>query len=385
MADPKRLKSDILSDSALVPEEFMRWLALNDVQHQKLRYGTSDIGRTMFANSPILPGECYASIPLRMVLTCEAALKSPMGRAAASLNLPGKPVVIPDRVILYLFMISQRNNPAGYWGPYLRSLPTTYNDPLWWSSRALEHLRGTNLAATVPHHRAMLTDSYQACFPALSDLFPEHFPPSTFTWHAFLWAHSSFASRCFPASMGGVPRLPSSPASALPEPSAPTASAHTRFSSQESLLSYRELLSVPGCLLPFLDSINHRFGVRVTWLTEATPAPALDPQPAADAAATTTTAHTLELRALDGYAEEVGGCVSFQSDQLVPAEAEVFNNYGPKSNEHLLLAYGFVLPDNPADSFGVAIQVTPPAARAVLRVMLLPWPLPFGASSASPV
>jgi hypothetical protein len=42
--------------------------------------------------------------------------------------------------------------------------------------------------------------------------------------------------------------------------------------------------------------------------------------------------------------------VSFLNSQPVPAGKEVYNNYGPKSNEELLLSYGFVLSPNPDDT-----------------------------------
>ena len=34
---------------------------------------------------------------------------------------------------------------------------------------------------------------------------------------------------------------------------------------------------------------------------------------------------------------------------------KVFSNYGNKSNEELILGYGFVIPDNPADFFHVSL------------------------------
>ena len=35
----------------------------------------------------------------------------------------------------------------------------------------------------------------------------------------------------------------------------------------------------------------------------------------------------------------------------------MFSNYGGLSNERLLFAYGFALPDNPFDSFAVKLKV----------------------------
>lgn len=35
--------------------------------------------------------------------------------------------------------------------------------------------------------------------------------------------------------------------------------------------------------------------------------------------------------------------------------SEVFSNYGHKSNEELILSYGFVIPNNPADFVHVSL------------------------------
>ena len=149
-------------DDAIFSDEYIQWVESNGVCHSKLRPGLSKIGRTVFATTDIECSEVYASIPLHMVLTCAAAEASPTGQAALSLNKAGEPITIPSRVVLYLFMISQRANQRGYWGPYLRSLPRSYDDPLWWSDEELAMLKGTNLEATVPHILAMLRASYDA-------------------------------------------------------------------------------------------------------------------------------------------------------------------------------------------------------------------------------
>lgn len=42
--------------------------------------------------------------------------------------------------------------------------------------------------------------------------------------------------------------------------------------------------------------------------------------------------------------------ISFVAPEPIQGQAQVFNNYGAKSNESLLLGYGFVIPSNPDDT-----------------------------------
>ena len=54
------------------------------------------------------------------------------------------------------------------------------------------------------------------------------------------------------------------------------------------------------------------------------------------------------------------GRLQFVTEEDVHRGSEVFNNYGPKGNEELLLGYGFCIPDNPQDSF--MVKTTLPAS-----------------------
>lgn len=54
----------------------------------------------------------------------------------------------------------------------------------------------------------------------------------------------------------------------------------------------------------------------------------------------------------------------FQSDG-VPKGEEVFNNYGQKGNEELLLAYGFAIENNTADSAALKIKIPEPRMKVI--------------------
>jgi hypothetical protein len=64
---------------------------------------------------------------------------------------------MPALLLLSLFVIiCAKHCEDAFWGPYCRSLPTYYNDPLWFSDREKEELKGTNLFAAMPEYEALL-------------------------------------------------------------------------------------------------------------------------------------------------------------------------------------------------------------------------------------
>lgn len=59
--------------------------------------------------------------------------------------------------------------------------------------------------------------------------------------------------------------------------------------------------------------------------------------------------------------------ISFVAPSSIAADAEVFNNYGAKSNESLLMGYGFVITENPDDSVVLRLGGAPESAAATLK------------------
>lgn len=88
-----------------------------------------------------------------------------------------------------------------------------------------------------------------------------------------------------------------------------------------------------GVLLPLLDLLNHKPGARVEW------------QPSYS---------FVGIRVLENF--EQG--------------EEVYNNYGPRDNEGLLLAYGFAIEGNPFDHVNISIKGPPGSPLDEVRT----WP-----------
>lgn len=85
-----------------------------------------------------------------------------------------------------------------------------------------------------------------------------------------------------------------------------------------------------GVLLPLLDLLNHKPGAKVEWQAQY---------------------NFVGLRILETY----------------NSGEELCNNYGPRDNEGLLLAYGFTIENNPFDHFNVKIRAPPGSPLDVAR------------------
>ena len=149
--------------------------------------------------------------------------------------------------------------------------------------------------------------------------------PSKFLRHLFKWSAAIFTSRCFPSRALG------------PESGQDWTGYNFNASGQRQAVSLDisrvspENLDFP-VLFPGLDAVNHNHEARVDW--------AFDP-----------------------------GRFSMSVHDGVEDGAEVFNNYGPKSNDQLLMGYGFCIPNNPHDKVMLTLKAPPSSLqRDLLRV-----------------
>ncbi|CAE7280814.1 set10 [Symbiodinium natans] len=128
-----------------------------------------------------------------------------------------------------------------------------------------------------------------------------------------LWAYAVWFSRRFPTALASHGK---------------SSDYRWRRSAEEEM---EEESDGEGAMVPFMDFTNHRSGTQIVWSADDT--------------------H-----------------VTFTAGETgVAAGEEVFNNYGDKSNEDLLLIHGFALLDNIYDTYGLwlSVQVSeePPARR----------------------
>jgi len=282
-----------------------QYLAGYEAGSAALGFRGGEFGAEGWARRDIVAGGTLGLLPYDNILTEGYAAGTPTGAAAlAALVAVVPPILTPGRLALYCVMAVERASESPSpssrplpWHPrfarYLTSLPPTYDDPLWWDDIALAVVAGTDVGAAVDDRRAWLQRALGILSAAAASAPADHagWAPlrHVLTWKTLRWAHSTHASRAFPASLGVPPGAPVDEAAV-------------------------------GCLLPGLDLLNHRYRTRITW-----------------------------ERRQDG--------VAFVTADGVPAGAQVFNNYGAKSNDEFLVGYGFVLPRNVHDAAAVKVGV----------------------------
>ncbi|KAI9673193.1 MAG: hypothetical protein M1817_003056 [Caeruleum heppii] len=169
--------------------------------------------------------------------------------------------------------------------------------PLWFDEEDEKWLVGTNVEMGVKERRKSWQEEWRKGRDILEEAGGD---VDGYDWETILWAASIFSSRSFVSSLLSQ---------ALPD-----------VNTQTSVRGLRKDDGFP-VLFPLVDILNHNPGAQIHW---------------------------------------IGGKESMDlvlEDGVQPGE-EVFNNYGPKSNEELLLGYGFCLPDNPYDQ--LAIKFNPP-------------------------
>ena len=196
------------------------------------------------------------------------------------------------------------------------------------------------------------------------------------------WAHDMYVSRRFPAGLGmfsggggdsivknisnnrgnssdtgengetnktSSSSSPSSPAKSVLQLPPRRSLRHTCSPLTQSL----------GIMLPLFDLLNHQYGADIDWSGDASGV--------AFHLGTTTTAQ------VDTTTPDVAdGTGSY----VIPPGGEIFNNYGNKGNESMLMAHGFCLHNNLHDSYGLKLLMrtssdpqVAPVALGVFRLL----------------
>lgn len=220
---------------------------------------------------------------------------------------------LPDdgEFILWLDMIHGRRDASHFHHPYLASLPSQAPDvPSWFAKKdddayrsRLARLQGTNLGEAAEQVAKELQAQYKMWMPRLIEASPDIF--ANMALADLAWARGMYMSRRFLSSL-------------LISKDDDGATSGT-----ETVNGYdAERDDSFGIMLPILDLLNHSPHQPITWSGSKT--------------------H-----------------VTFSTGETnsIAANSQIYNNYGPKDNEMLMMMYGFAIPNNVHDSYGLKLTM----------------------------
>lgn len=224
----------------------------------------------------------------------------------------------PRNLVLKLWLARERTSHS-FFKPYLDLLPLLEqtNVPYVWCAKDKQYLKGTNLGSSLKDNLGHIVEEWWKVvnlLPEATEKPADHFVNLKFYYefkfytdddlHKYLttakvsnWTH--FANYLWASVMVKSRAFP----------------AHLLQGSIARDIEKDEVM-----LLPVVDLLNHNPKAEVNWTVES----------------------------------DNGVFFSFTSG---PTTGELFNNYGPKGNEELLLAYGFTLERNESDSSALKIKV----------------------------
>ncbi|KAK4685632.1 hypothetical protein P7C73_g4519, partial [Tremellales sp. Uapishka_1] len=273
-------------------------------------------GLSAFSTAEISPDERLISCPFELVITAELATKSickisgleekDLMRTSSSGRESWSEAM---RIAAYLCLHWVRRDnmhPALVHKDYVQSLPRSADllTPLYFNDAELSLLQNTNLIHAVRETRQIWEEDCETVRKVLKE--------EGITWDRFRTAMTYLSSRAFPSKL-----------IRLPEDGKATSSTAVQVSEEEE--------SHP-VLIPGLDLLNHTRAQPILWLSSLVPGPSGDPIPS----------------------------ISLVSTRSQAAKTQLYNNYGPKPNDQLLLAYGFVIDDNPDDTVALRLGSTFP-------------------------
>ncbi|KAK6330171.1 hypothetical protein TWF730_004667 [Orbilia blumenaviensis] len=217
-----------------------------------------------------------------------------------TVSAPGFPSLsIHAKACFHLCQHLLLKEKSPFW-PYIRLLPETFDTPLYFSDDEMERLAGTNLGAgDVALRKQIWTEEWETGRQILEQTGGID-NSEEYTWDLYLRAATIYTSRSFPSKLVGI------------------AAGSTVIGPTQSP-DYDDDFPV---LIPLVDILNHKPNTKIIW-------------------------------------EPTSASFSLKTPEILPVGSQVFNNYGPKGNEELVMGYGFAIPNNPTDSLAMKFTISP--------------------------
>ncbi|AAS52157.2 ADR237Cp [Eremothecium gossypii ATCC 10895] len=307
-------------------QECLDWATANGaVIDDSLEFKITNSGISVFVKSRIEGrSQPLISIPKKLLITREMAIKS-LGELGSK-NLGPNALT---QLFLAKLMFATDTGPKDaelqqFFKPYLSVLPThkEMHTPYFWTNSELLLLRGMDIYLKAKKNLRQLVNEWHELVTAgelrndtkFYDLFnsSENFDAGEYISNQ-LADPTTTDWTDFPAYLWA--------SSIFSSRAFPTLILGTTTDLNEAFLN------------PIIDLLNHSAGTNVTW----------------------------------SYNEQVAA-VTFSTAQTLETGDELYNNYGDKSNDELLLNYGFVLPNNEHDKSTLCFRIPSESISQAARV-----------------
>ncbi|GAA6005800.1 hypothetical protein JCM11491_004015 [Sporobolomyces phaffii] len=310
-----------------------RFLASSGGQFHSALYSKQDaFGTSVYTSAPLPPSTSVVSCPFSLCVTPTLArqaiptvIYSPPPCVADGSAPSSRKNRQPNHEVLVLYLLLHllpTDVLAAFPGlnlqhqPYVSTLPTaaTMRTTLYFTPQERELLRGSNLFGATEDRERIWQEEWRE---VTEFWIPDEQVRKELTWERWLWASTIISSRAFPSHLLDGDKLNSTPV-----------------------------------LFPGIDLLNHKPTAKLTWSSDV---------------------HVATVASTEG-GKDGKGMLSIVVDEEVPIDSQVFNTYGAKSNEELLLGYGFVLaspPANPADCVALKLSLPPNCSEALFDLIHL--------------
>ena len=263
------------------------WIMCNGGRAPKVRLSDSLV-RSVVATKRIQGstegGEEIFAIPIACLLHVKVS-GSDEDFGAAFISLSQQDLVDDRTALVFLLAIERMRGSLSFWDPYINTLPVVFPSPLSWSRAELLGLAGTRLEGASRLQRTALQQQVE--------VFSAHFMATVKLHLASSSTRTGRASEALELVERALTR------------GNLTWSRSCVWSRAFSLFLSGDKSTV---MVPLGDILDHSPMTNMEWLTE-----------------------------------DDGGTVSFLSHDNISAGEVIYNNYGAKSNEELILGYGFFL------------------------------------------
>ncbi|CCD26189.1 protein-lysine N-methyltransferase NDAI_0H00150 [Naumovozyma dairenensis CBS 421] len=290
-------------------DDFFEWCKANNcfIDDRISFKFTDSAGITAYANSSIpIQQTPLISVPTNLLLTYQNATDFFNWSIAKGGNLPTN----NPNAITQLYLSHLKLNPEAkksQWDKYVEILSLDLNQPYFWTVDQLQQLKGTDLYIKIQQDFATIIQEYIELLQILkvdildqeklqtatiSHYINSHLPTlldGKLPWNHFvsyLWSHCIFKSRAFPQLL-------------LNNAGSDVGNINLAF------------------LFPIVDLLNHKNDVVVKWESSN-----------------------------DINNKNDNKVLTFITQETLHVGDQIFNNYGNKSNEELLLGYGFIQENN---------------------------------------